>query len=77
MFKEIKRTVARNILLAYTYFNKQFEIYTNASDLQIGPVISQEVKPIALYSIKLTGPQNNYTLTEKKLLSIVKTLKSF
>ena len=34
-------------------------------------------KPIALYRHKLSGPQINYTVTEKELIGIVKTLKEF
>ena len=53
-FDKIKRTVARNTLLMYPYFNKAFKIYTDANASQLGAVISHKVKPIALYSIKLT-----------------------
>ena len=37
----------------------------DASDYQLGTVINQNSKPIALYSRKLTGPQTRYTVTEK------------
>ena len=74
---EIKRTVAHNTLLAYPDFNKRFYIHTDASDYQLGAVIIQEAKPIALYSRKLTKTQERYTVTEKELLSIVETLKEF
>ena len=72
---EIKRTVARDTLLAYPDFNKHFYICTDASDHKLGAVIIQEGKPIALYSHKWTKTQKRYTVTEKELLSIVKTLK--
>ena len=45
--------------------------------LQIGPVISQEGKPTAFYSQKMNTAQQNYTTTEKELLSIVASLKEF
>ena len=51
-FDEIKRTVAHNTLLSYPYFNKRFDIHTVARDHQLVAVISQEGKPIALYSRK-------------------------
>ena len=44
---------------------------------QLGALIIQERKPIALYSLKLKDPQMKYTLTENELLSIVETLTDF
>ena len=41
------------MLLSYPNFDKPFDIHTNASDLQLGVVISQNKKPIAFYSRKL------------------------
>ena len=54
-FDDIKRSVAHNNLLAYPYFNKHFGIHKDASDDQLGEVISQGDKPIAFYVHKLTG----------------------
>ena len=63
--------------MAYSDFNAPFEIHTGASKLQIGAVISQKGKPIAFYYRKMNSAQQNYTTTEKELLSIVATLKEF
>jgi hypothetical protein len=49
--------------------------YTDASANQLGACISQNGKPIAFYSRKLTPAQKRYTTTERELLSIVETLK--
>ena len=38
-FNEIKRTVARNNLFTYLYFNETFKINTNTSKFQLGSVI--------------------------------------
>ena len=69
--------MTKETILTYLNFNEVFEIYTDASDRQLGAVISQNGKPIAFYSRKLSGAQRNYTTTEQELLSIVETLKEF
>ena len=66
--------IGREVLLAYPEFNAPFEIHTYASKLQIGAVKSQKVN---FYSRKMNSAQQNYTTTEKELLSIVATLKEF
>jgi hypothetical protein len=64
-------------MLIFPDFNKVFEIHTDASDYQLGSVISQDQKPIAFYSKKLTAAQRNYTVGEREMLSNVKTLNEF
>ena len=76
-FDAIKRVIGREVLLAYPDFNAFFEMHTDDSKLQIGAVISQKGKPIAFYSRNMNSAQHNYTTTEKKLLSILATLKEF
>ena len=74
---KIKRIMVRDTLLTYPDFNETFKIHTNASAFQLGAVISQKGRPIAFYSIKITGAQQRYIVTERELLSIVETLKEF
>ena len=76
-FEDIKQIVAKETLLAYPNFNEPFVIHTDASDQQLGAVISQNEKPIAFYSRKLSPAQTRYTTTERELLAIVETLKEF
>ena len=76
-FDAIKRVIEREVLLAYPDFNAPFEIHTDAQKLKMGAVISQKGKPIAFYARKMNSAQQNYTKTEKELLSIVETLKEF
>ena len=76
-FKELKTIIGRETLLAYPRFDQPFVVTTDASDLQLGSVISQNGKPLAFYSRKLTPTQKRYTTTEKELLSIVETLKEY
>jgi hypothetical protein len=69
--------MARETILAYPNFEILFEVRTDASVYQLGAVISQNGKPIAFYSRKLTPTQTRYTTTERELLSTVGTLKEF
>ncbi len=64
--------------MAYPDYSKVFEIYTDASSKhQLGAVISQDNRPIAFFSWKLSDAQRKYSVTKIELLAIVKTLKEF
>ena len=76
-FNDVKAMICKQTLLIYPDWNKPFEIHTDASDYQLGAVISQNGKPIAFFSRKLNKAQKNYTTTEKELLSIVECIKEF
>jgi len=76
-FNEAKRIISKEAILAFPNFLKRFVIYTDASKYQLGGVITQDGRPLAFYSRKLTDAQTRYTTTERELLSIVETLKEF
>ena len=76
-FEEIKRVLTKEIIPNYPEFDRPFDIHTDASDRHLGAVLSQDGKPLALYSRKPSSAQRNYSTTEQELLSIVETLKEF
>ena len=76
-FDAINLVVACNTLLNHPNFNEEFKIYIDAVKLQLGAVISQNDELIAFYSSKLTDAQNNCTVIERGILSIIQTLKEF
>ena len=76
-FDNVKATIARDVVLAYPDYSKEFEIFTDASSKQLGAVITQGNKPIAFFSRKLTETQLCYSVTKIELLAIVETLKEF
>ena len=76
-FDEIKRIVDCDTLLTSPNFHEIFKTHTNDSVFQLGVVISPKLKATSLYSRKLTDAHKRYTLADKELLSIVKSLKYF
>jgi hypothetical protein len=76
-FDEMRLLMAANALAAYPDHNKQFDVYTDASDFQLGACIIQEGRPVAYFLQKLTKSQQNYTTMEKEMLSIITTLEEF
>ena len=76
-FKEIKRMVFAETQLSYLDFTVPFTLQTNASDKQLGAVISQNNKPIEFFSGIMRNPHRNYTTTDKELIKIVECLKQF
>ena len=76
-FGNAKATIAKEVVLAYPDFTKPFEIYTYASTMQLGSVITQGNRPIAFFSRKLSVTQTKYSVTKIELLAIVEILKEF
>ena len=76
-FDQINPIIAHDNLLPYPDSNEAFKIHTNASKFRLGAVIIQKVKMISVYSRKFTYAQKRYTVTERDLLRIFKTLKEF
>jgi hypothetical protein len=76
-FDKLKRLFTKQTVLAYPDFTIPFEIYTDASNKQIGSAIQQSGRPLAFYSRKLTNAQTHYTVIKLELLAIVKTLQEY
>ena len=58
-------------------FKRFIKIHANASSFQLGAVIIHKGKPIDFCSRKLSGVQQQYTVMERELISIVETLKDY
>ncbi len=73
----VKATIAKEIVSAYPDFLKPFKIYMDVSSMQLGALITQDNRPIAFFSRKLSEMQQKYSVTEIELLAMVETLKEF
>ena len=69
--------LCKHAMLAYPDFEKPFDLYTDASDLQLGATLVQDGKPIGFYTRKLNSAQLNYTVGKKELLGTVEGFKAF
>jgi hypothetical protein len=76
-FKVIKEQLTQETMLPYLQFDQPFIVYTDASEKQIGGIITYDDKPLGFFSRKLTDTQCCYPVTKQELLAIVETLKYF
>ena len=76
-FDHVKATIAKDVVLAYPDYSKVFKIYTDASSIQLGAVITQGNRPIAFFSRKLFDAQCKYSVTKIELLAIFEILNKF
>lgn len=71
----LKNNLMEQVELFQPDFNKPFELTTDASNIAIGAVLSQNKKPINFISRTLNETEQNYSTNEKELLAIVWALQ--
>ena len=72
-FSQVKQMILEEIFLNYPDWSKSFDVHTNASDKQLGAVISQYGKPIAFFSQRLSKVQQNFTTIDKNFSQLWNT----
>ena len=66
----MKRQMVKSAMLVFPSFDLPFDLYTDASDYQIGACIIQRKEsefPIGYFARNFNSAQSKYTVTEKEL----------
>lgn len=75
-FRDLKKVVTEEPVLALSDHTKVFEVHTEASYFAIGRVLMQDRHPIAFESHKLNDTEKRYTVQEKEMIAIVHFLRT-
>lgn len=71
----MKKKITQRLILRFPNFNKLFQVHCDASGIAIGPILSQEDKPITYFNKKLNESRKNYTSYYKEFYAIIQALK--
>lgn len=81
-FEELKIALTSILILVKSNWNKPFLVYTDASNVALGCILSQNDEdghdhPIAFASQQMVKAERNYSVTEREGLAVIFALKKF
>lgn len=80
-FDKLRKCLQSRPILAYPDFDKEFALFTDASEYGVGAVLRQHIdnewRAIAYYSKHLNAAQRNYSVIEKEALAILVSTRHF
>lgn len=63
--------LSREVILYYPDYKKEFHLTTDASNVALGAVLSQDGRPITFISRVLSETEENYATNEREMLAII------
>ncbi|ORD97513.1 TF29 [Hepatospora eriocheir] len=75
--RRILKAINENTLLKHINTKENFTLSTDASEIGISGILRQESGVVGIYSKKLSGSELNYTIPEKELYAIIKSVLHF
>ncbi|GFV71906.1 retrovirus-related Pol polyprotein from transposon opus [Trichonephila clavipes] len=76
-FDAVKAAITKAPVLKFPDFKKPFELFTDASSIEVGAVVNQEQRPVVFASRTLSAEERNYTVTKRECLAVVWALNKF
>ena len=76
-FERVKRALTEAPVLVSPDTTKPYEVISDASGIGLGAVLLQDGRPVAFESRKLSGAEQNYTVTEQEMLGVIHALQTW
>lgn len=80
-FEDLKSALLSEKLMRYPDFNHPFRLATDASNIALGGILSQDIngddRPISYISRQLKNAERNYSVTTLECLAVIWSIKAF